>query len=162
MNTSTVEMEVAFAENVSVTADTLSVELSDGRTLAVPLAWYPRLLHASTEERQHWRFDCQGTRNPLGGPGRGYQRGGIAGRQAFRGKSGVFQEVAGRSILPSRQAPLPPPMMHSRQAGQDTKTKSPRRGKHSPWQLVRPGPIVVWFLPAKWSFSAWLGTPAIS
>ena len=39
MSTSTVEMEVAFAENVSVTADTLSVELSDGRTLAVPLAW---------------------------------------------------------------------------------------------------------------------------
>ena len=112
MSTSTVEMEVAFAENVSVTADTLSVELSDGRTLAVPLAWYPRLLDASAEERQHWRLIAKrreiGTRNPLGGPGRGYQRGRIAGWQAFRGKSGVLQEVAGRSILPSRQAPLPP------------------------------------------------------
>src|SRR3989304_1412537 len=60
MNTSTVEMEVAFAENVSVTADTLSVELSDGRTLSVPLAWYPRLLHASAEERQHWRLIAKG------------------------------------------------------------------------------------------------------
>ena len=60
MHTSTVEMEVAFAENVSVTADTLSVELSDGRTLAVPLAWYPRLLHASAEERQHWRLIARG------------------------------------------------------------------------------------------------------
>ncbi|MCZ6750692.1 MAG: DUF2442 domain-containing protein [Acidobacteria bacterium] len=60
MSTSTVEMEVAFAENVSVTADTLSVELSDGRTLAVPLAWYPRLLHASAEERKHWRLIARG------------------------------------------------------------------------------------------------------
>ena len=60
MSTSTVEIEAAFAENVSVTADTLSVELSDGRTLAVPLAWYPRLLHASAEERQHWRLIARG------------------------------------------------------------------------------------------------------
>ena len=60
MSTSTVEMEVAFAENVSVTEDTLSVELSDGRTLSVPLAWYPRLLHASAEERQRWRLIAKG------------------------------------------------------------------------------------------------------
>ena len=60
MSTSTVEMETAFAENVSVTADTLSVELSDGRSLSVPLAWYPRLLHASAEERQHWRLIAKG------------------------------------------------------------------------------------------------------
>ena len=60
MSTSTVETEVAFAENVSVTADTLSVELSDGRTLAVPLAWYPRLVHASAEERKHWRLIGRG------------------------------------------------------------------------------------------------------
>jgi hypothetical protein len=39
-----------------VTEDTLSVELSDGRTLSVPLAWYPRLLHGTQEARQHWRL----------------------------------------------------------------------------------------------------------
>jgi len=60
MSTSTVEMEVAFAENVSVTADTLSVELRDGRTLAVPLAWYPRLLHASAKEHKRWRLIARG------------------------------------------------------------------------------------------------------
>ena len=34
--------------------DTLSVGLMDGRTITVPLAWYPRLLHATQEQRDHW------------------------------------------------------------------------------------------------------------
>ena len=42
--------------SVSVIADALAVELSDGRTLSVPLAWYPRLLHATPAERQSWRL----------------------------------------------------------------------------------------------------------
>ena len=33
--------------NVSSTNDVLVVELEDGRTISAPLAWYPRLLHAS-------------------------------------------------------------------------------------------------------------------
>lgn len=53
MSTSTAE---ARAENVTVTDDTLSVDLSDGRTISVPLAWYPRLLRATAEERAEWRF----------------------------------------------------------------------------------------------------------
>jgi Protein of unknown function (DUF2442) len=53
MSTLTAE---ARAQNVSVTEDTLAVDLSDGRTISVPLAWYPRLLHASPEERDNWRF----------------------------------------------------------------------------------------------------------
>ena len=40
--------------------DTLTVELSDGRTIFVPLAWYPRLLHGTTEERGQWRLIGQG------------------------------------------------------------------------------------------------------
>lgn len=47
-------------ENVVVTEDTLSVDLSDGRTISVPLAWFPRLLHATTEERNHWRLIGKG------------------------------------------------------------------------------------------------------
>ena len=39
MTISMVEIEVPTAEGVAVTDDTLSVELSDGRTLSVPLAW---------------------------------------------------------------------------------------------------------------------------
>jgi hypothetical protein len=46
----------AKAQNVVVTDDTLAVDLTDGRTIAVPLAWYPRLLHGTQEERSNWRF----------------------------------------------------------------------------------------------------------
>ena len=56
MSTSTVEMEVPFARDVTVTEDTLRVDLSDGRSISVPLAWFPRLVHASSEERRRWRL----------------------------------------------------------------------------------------------------------
>ena len=39
--------------------ETLSVELVDGRTISVPLAWYPRLLHATPEQRNNWQI-CGG------------------------------------------------------------------------------------------------------
>jgi hypothetical protein len=55
MSTSAIEIEVPFAENVTVSDDTLCVDLSDGRTISVPLAWYPRLLHGSSVERKRWR-----------------------------------------------------------------------------------------------------------
>jgi len=60
MRTSTVEIQIPDAESVTVTEDTLSVDLSDGRTLEVPLAWFPRLLHASPEERDTWRLIGKG------------------------------------------------------------------------------------------------------
>ena len=41
---------------VSVTADTLSVDLMDGRTITVPLAWYPRLANASPAARANWEI----------------------------------------------------------------------------------------------------------
>ncbi|NOT63513.1 MAG: DUF2442 domain-containing protein [Acidobacteria bacterium] len=43
-----------IATNVDISDDKLTVELSDGRTLAVPLSWFPRLLHSSQTERQNW------------------------------------------------------------------------------------------------------------
>lgn len=42
--------------NAEVTEDELKVELLDGRTVTVPLAWYPRLLHASPEQRANWKI----------------------------------------------------------------------------------------------------------
>jgi len=60
MTISAVEIEVPNAENVSVTEDSLSVDLSDGRTVSVPLAWFPRLLHATREERENWRLIGKG------------------------------------------------------------------------------------------------------
>lgn len=50
------EIQAARAQNVSVTDDTLIVDLVDGRTISVPLAWYPRLLHGRPEERNNWRL----------------------------------------------------------------------------------------------------------
>ena len=56
MSTSAVEIEIPLGVNVTVTQDTLSVDLSDGRTISAPLAWFPRLLHATSAERKKWRF----------------------------------------------------------------------------------------------------------
>src|SRR5438105_726367 len=56
MNSSTVESREALATRVAVSEDTLSVELADGRTIAAPLAWYPRLLHATPKERDASRL----------------------------------------------------------------------------------------------------------
>ena len=56
MTSSAVEAREAVAVRVDVSADTVTVELSDGRTIAAPLAWYPRLAHASPEERGTWRL----------------------------------------------------------------------------------------------------------
>ena len=46
--------------SVKVVQEKLTVELADGRSLAVPLSWYPRLLNGSPEERQHWQLLGEG------------------------------------------------------------------------------------------------------
>jgi hypothetical protein len=45
---------------VAFTADAFSVSLRDGRTITVPLAWYPKLFHASQEQRNHWQISGGG------------------------------------------------------------------------------------------------------
>ena len=44
------------AQNVVVNDDTLAVDLTDGRSISVPLAWYPRLVHGTRQKRGAWRF----------------------------------------------------------------------------------------------------------
>ena len=56
MYVSTTEISVPDAMGVEVTEDSLIVELSDGRIISVPLAWYPRLVHATPEERSNWEL----------------------------------------------------------------------------------------------------------
>lgn len=56
MSISITELEVPAAQNVTVTDDTLQVDLTDGRTISVPIAWYPRLQHGTTDERANWRW----------------------------------------------------------------------------------------------------------
>src|SRR5437867_10895563 len=51
-----VEKAEALAVDVSCTDDDLSVVLSDGRTVVVPLAWFPRLVGASARQRADWEL----------------------------------------------------------------------------------------------------------
>jgi Protein of unknown function (DUF2442) len=62
MSTSPLQSELAEAraQRVSVTEDTLTVELVDGRTVTVPVTWYPRLAHGSLAERANWRLIGEG------------------------------------------------------------------------------------------------------
>ena len=46
--------------DVQVTDDTLFVDLEDGRTIAVPIGWYPRLAYATPAERSHWEISGAG------------------------------------------------------------------------------------------------------
>ena len=55
MNTLTLEIK-PLAQSLELTADSMNVELADGRCLSVPLAWYPRLLHATESERDNWQL----------------------------------------------------------------------------------------------------------
>ena len=55
MTTLVLETDPA-ALKVQVTAQSLIVDLADGRILSVPLAWYPRLLHGTEAERQNWQL----------------------------------------------------------------------------------------------------------
>lgn len=60
MSTLAVEIQVPVAQNVVVTDDALCIDLSDGRSISVPLAWFPRLLHSTQEERSNWRLIGRG------------------------------------------------------------------------------------------------------
>jgi hypothetical protein len=48
------------ATNVIVTDDTLTVDLEDGRTISVPIGWFPRLAHGSPEERARFQISGAG------------------------------------------------------------------------------------------------------
>ena len=104
MRISTVKIEVPRAEAVKVTGDTLSVDLSDGRTISVPLAWFPRLLHASPGERKNWR---------LIGKGQGIHwvdvdedvsvEGLLAGRPSGESQSSLRKWLAARKARPTKR-----------------------------------------------------------
>jgi hypothetical protein len=61
MTTSAAKIDIPNAMNILVTEDTLTVDLSDGRTISVPVAWFPRLLHATSDERKNWRLIGNGS-----------------------------------------------------------------------------------------------------
>jgi hypothetical protein len=60
MSTSPSDLREALAQSVTVTEDALVVDLVDGRTVSVPLPWYPRLAHGTPTERANWRLIGRG------------------------------------------------------------------------------------------------------
>jgi hypothetical protein len=60
MTTLAVKIDLPYAESVMITEDTLNVDLSDGRTISVPLTWFPRLVYATQEQLDNWRLIGRG------------------------------------------------------------------------------------------------------
>lgn len=60
MSSSAIELRPPRAQSVVVTDDSLAVDLVDGRTVSVPVSWYPRLSHATPPERENWRLIGEG------------------------------------------------------------------------------------------------------
>ena len=56
MRTSRAEAGAPSAVRARIVDDAVVIDLSDGRTVTAPLAWYPRLLHGTARERRHWRL----------------------------------------------------------------------------------------------------------
>ena len=60
MSSSQIDTPVVAATSVLLTDDTLTANLVDGRVISVPLGWYPRLLHATPDERSCWELQADG------------------------------------------------------------------------------------------------------
>lgn len=60
MTSSPTELRHVLAQRVMVTDEALIVDLVDGRTLSVPLTWYPRLFHGTPAERSEWQLISRG------------------------------------------------------------------------------------------------------
>jgi hypothetical protein len=60
MSTSGTELGEARAQSVGVSEDALVVDLADGRTITVPVAWFPRLARGTPTERANWRLIAGG------------------------------------------------------------------------------------------------------
>lgn len=106
-NSSVAEVAAPAATDLSLSEDTLTVNLADGRSISVPLAWFPRLLHATPGERRKWR---------LIGRGRGIHwpdieedisvSGLLAGRRSFESRESLSRWLAARSDARPRESAL--------------------------------------------------------
>ena len=56
MSISGTELREAVAQSMTANDEALIVDLADGRTITVPLAWFPRLAHGTAAERANWRL----------------------------------------------------------------------------------------------------------
>ena len=103
---SQIDAGAALAEDVTVRSDEIAVDLADGRTVTVPLSWYPRLAHGTPAERSNWR---------LIGHGEGIHwpdldedisvEGLLAGRHSGESQASLQRWLASRSANPPLQPP---------------------------------------------------------
>ncbi len=56
MSISALELALPKAQDVVIDAASLTVALSDGRSISAPISWFPRLSHATDAERNAWRL----------------------------------------------------------------------------------------------------------
>ncbi len=96
MTTLTLDVDPVIA-TVTVTGEKLVVDLEDGRSLAIPLAWYPRLLHGTVEERQNYQLlgDGYAIEWPDLDEHIGIE-GLLAGRRSSEGQTSLARWLAGR------------------------------------------------------------------
>lgn len=106
MSTSRVEMTIPLALAVRIAGDALVVELGDGRTLWVPLAWYPRLLHGTDAERAEYRLIGNGS--GIHWPALDEDisiEGLLAGRPSAESQASLARWLDGRSSTPAQDVP---------------------------------------------------------
>jgi hypothetical protein len=106
----------AHASRVRVTRTTIIVDLVDGRSVSAPIAWYPRLLHGSPAERDHWRLIGQG--EGIHWPDLDEDisvRGILAGNASGESQLSLKRWLASRSSPPSGSS-VPPPARKSRRS----------------------------------------------
>jgi hypothetical protein len=60
MSISTIEIQPTLAERISIDEELLTIDFVDGRSVSIPLEWYPRLVHGTVQERNNWRLIGQG------------------------------------------------------------------------------------------------------
>ena len=104
MSSSRIEIQEARARSARVTEEALEVELVDGRTIIVPLVWYPRLWHGAPEERE--RFEIFGDGAYLHWPALDEDltvAGLLAGQRSGESPQSLSKWLAARKARPSKQ-----------------------------------------------------------
>ena len=61
MSTLRADLKEPIAQGVTLSDNALIVDLADGRTITVPLSWFPRLAHGTPSERANWELIAGGT-----------------------------------------------------------------------------------------------------
>ena len=84
-----------FGTNVHISEDKLSVELTDGRVISVPISWYPRLQNAKTSEKENWRWIGKGSGIHWPDIDEDISIENILWGKAINGKPGIIEKMAG-------------------------------------------------------------------